>query len=170
MQEVFFRQGWGDVIRGRRSIETVLGEALQRIGVTVDVESVLACWFEADYCPVAETFDLARRVSHAGCRVVLATNQEHRRAEFLRRRIGAAMPLDHVFYSAELGYVKSDRRFFELVSQRLNLTADQTPSVVFVDDVAENVEVARAVGWRGVHASFDESWRHEVERNLGLHT
>lgn len=170
MREEFFMQGWNDVICGRRSIETVLIEALQRIGATIDVEAVLACWFEADYSPVVETFDLARRAAQAGCRVVLATNQEHRRAEYLRRRIAADVPLDRVFYSAELGCVKHDRRFFEMASQRLDLTDAQRPSVVFVDDAAENVEVARAVGWRAVHASVDESWRHEVENNLGLHS
>ncbi|MFP3881868.1 MAG: HAD family hydrolase [Actinomycetota bacterium] len=168
MREEFFMRGWNDVIRGRRSIETVLREALQRMGATADVESVLACWFEADYSPVVETFDLARRAAQAGCRVVLATNQEHRRAEYLRRRIAAVLPLDRVFYSAELGVVKHDRRFFELASLRLDLADAQRASVVFVDDVAENVEVARAVGWRAVHASVDESWRHEVEDNLGL--
>jgi hypothetical protein len=35
---------------------------------------------------------------------VLATNQEHRRADYLRRRIGAAVPLDRVIYSADVGY------------------------------------------------------------------
>lgn len=168
MRKEFFMRGWNDVIRGRSSIETVLGSALRRIGTTIDVESVLACWFEADYSPVMETFDLARRAAQAGCRIVLATNQEHRRAEYLRRRIAAVVPIDRVFYSAELGCVKHDRRFFELVSQRLGLTDAQRPSVVFVDDVAENVEVARTVGWRAVHASVDEAWRDEVENNLGM--
>ena len=85
---------WDDVVNGRRTVEDGLGEALARIGTTVDVESVLSCWFDADYAPIDETFDLARRAAAAGCRVVLATNQEHRRADYLHRRIGAAVPLE----------------------------------------------------------------------------
>lgn len=169
IREEFFLERWEDVIRGRSSVESVLGEALRRLGVTVDVESVLACWFEADYAPVEASFALARRAAHAGCRIVLATDQEHRRAEYLRRRIGAVLPLDRVFYSAELRYRKHHRRFFELASQRLGLTDAQRPSVVFVDDVANNVEAARSVGWRAIRASTDESWRQEVEHSLGLH-
>ena len=89
LRESFFMNSWDDVINGRRTVEDSLREALALIGTTVDVESVLSCWFDADYAPIEETFDLARRAAAAGCRVVLATNQEHRRAAYLHRRIGA---------------------------------------------------------------------------------
>jgi hypothetical protein len=85
IDEAFFMQGWDDVVNGRRSIEDGLGEALIQIGATVDVESVLSCWFDADYSPFEEAFDLARNAAEAGHRVVLATNQEHRRGDALVR-------------------------------------------------------------------------------------
>ena len=168
LQEAFFIQSWDEVLHGRRSVEECLSEALARIGATVDVESVLSYWFDADYVPFEDTFDLARRASQAGCRVVLATNQEHRRADYLCRRIGAVVTLDHIFYSAEIGYQKHDRQFFDVASKRLGLAEDQRPSVVFVDDTAKNVEVARSFGWRAVHASGDRPWRQEVAELLGL--
>jgi putative hydrolase of the HAD superfamily len=168
LRETFFMQSWDDVVNGRRTVEDGLGEALARIGTTVDVESVLSCWFDADYAPIAETFDLARRAAAAGCRVVLATNQEHRRADYLQRRIGAAVPLEQVIYSADVGCQKHDPRFFETASGRLGLNPDQRANVVFVDDVMHNVEVARSSGWRAVHASVDQPWRHEVADLLGL--
>ncbi|HSM67189.1 MAG TPA: HAD family hydrolase [Ilumatobacteraceae bacterium] len=168
LRESFFMQSWDDVVNGRRTVEDGLGEALARIGTTVDVESVLSCWFDADYAPIAETFDLARRAAAAGCRVVLATNQEHRRADYLQQRIGAAVPLEQVIYSADVGCQKNDPRFFETASGRLGLNPDQRANVVFVDDVIHNVEVARSSGWRAVHASVDQPWRHEVADLLGL--
>ena len=63
LRESFFMKSWDDVINGRRTVEDGLGEALERIGTTVDVESVLSCWFDADYAPIDETFDLARRAA-----------------------------------------------------------------------------------------------------------
>lgn len=168
LRESFFMNSWDEVVNGRRTVEDGLAEALALIGATVDVESVLSCWFDADYAPIDETFDLARRAAAAGCRVVLATNQEHRRADYLRRRIGAALPLDDVIFSADVGCQKHDRRFFEVASERLRLNLDERTSVVFVDDVMHNVEVARSAGWRAVHASADQSWRHEVAELLGL--
>jgi putative hydrolase of the HAD superfamily len=168
LRESFFMNGWDDVVNGRRSVEDGLAEALALIGTTVDVEAVLACWFDADYAPIDDTFDLARRAAAAGCRVVLATNQEHRRADYLHRRIGATLPLDGVIYSADVGYQKHDPNFFEIASERLGLSPDRRSSVVFVDDVLHNVEVARSAGWRAVHASDDQPWRHEVVELLGL--
>ena len=168
LRESFFMNSWDDVVNGRRSVEDGLAEALALIGTTVDVESVLSCWFDADYAPIDETFALARGAAAAGCRVVLATNQEHRRADYLHRRIGATVPLDGVIYSADVGCQKHEPRFFETASDRLGLDADRRASVVFVDDVMNNVEVARSAGWRAVQASADQSWRHDVAELLGL--
>lgn len=166
--DAFFARCWDDVIIGRRSVEDGLGEALRTIGLTVDVEAVLACWFDADYVPFEEVFRLARRAARAGCRVVLATDQEHRRAEHLRRRIGAVVPLAGVFYSAEIGYQKHDPRFFDKASECLGLGMDERSTVVFVDDHAANVAAARSAGWRGVHATPGGAWPRAVEQLLGL--
>jgi putative hydrolase of the HAD superfamily len=170
IQEAFFMRSWDDVVNGRRSIEEGLGEALAQIGASADIDSVLSCWFDADYFPFEATFELARRAAAAGHRIVLATNQEHRRAEYLRKRIGAVVPLDHVLYSAKIGYQKHARQFFEVASECLGVDAAERSSVVFVDDVMDNVEVARSFGWRAVHAAADQPWRAEVEQLLGLQT
>ncbi len=168
LRESFFMNSWDDVVNGRRSVEDGLAEALVLIGATVDVESVLSCWFDADYAPIGETFDLARHAAAAGHRVVLATNQERRRAAYLHRRIGATVPLDGVIYSADVGCQKHDPRFFEIASERLGVNREQRSSVVFVDDVMHNVEVARSAGWQAVHASADQPWRHQVAELLEL--
>ena len=168
LREAFFMRSWDDVVNGRRAIEDALAEALTLIDPAVDVESVLSCWFDADYVPFEQTFELARRAGTAGCRVVLVTNQEHRRADFLRRRIGAVVPLDRVVYSAAVGSQKHDPRFFEVASEELGLSASQRHEVVLVDDVLNNVHVARAAGWRAVHAPTDQPWHAEVAELLGL--
>lgn len=168
LRESFFMNCWDDVVNGRRSVEDGLAEALALIGTTVDVEAVLSCWFDADYAPIDETFDLARRAAAAGCRVVLATNQEHRRADYLRRRIGATLPLAGVIYSADVGCQKHDPNFFEIASERLGVHPDRRSSVVFVDDVLHNVDVARSAGWRAVHAADDHPWRDDVAELVGL--
>lgn len=168
LNEAFFRRSWTDIIIGRRSVEDGLAEALAQIGTTANVESVLACWFDADYVPIADTFELAQRASQAGCRVVLATNQEHRRAAYLQRRIGASFPIDRVIYSADVGYQKHDPTFFEIASDLLGVDLRDRGNVVFVDDASQNVTVARSAGWRAVHASPGQPWHNEVANLLDL--
>jgi putative hydrolase of the HAD superfamily len=168
LHEEFFRRSWTDIIVGRRSVEDGLAEALARIGTSADVEAVLACWFDADYVPIADTFELARRAAHSGCRVVLATNQEHRRAAYLHGRIGAAFPVDRVICSADVGHQKHDPTFFEIASELLGFDPSDRSNIVFVDDVLQNVEVARSSGWRAVHAAPGQRWHDDVAELLGL--
>jgi putative hydrolase of the HAD superfamily len=99
---------------------------------------------------------------------VLATNQEHRRAAYLHGRIGAAFPVDRVIYSAEVGYQKHDPRFFEIASDMLDIGPRDRSNIVFVDDVMQNVHVARSSGWRAVHAAPGRSWHNDVAALLEL--
>ncbi len=164
LREAFFMRGWDDVINGRRSIEGALDEALRRIGTDVGVEDVLDCWFEADLAVVPATVALANRAADHGCRVVLATNQEHRRAAFLTERLGALFPIDDMIHSAAIGHQKHEPEFFALATDRLG--ADPA-DVVFVDDLIHNVDQAVVAGWRGVHAATpDGDWLTQVSALL----
>lgn len=168
LRQAFFMRSWDDVVNGRIDIESALGAALDQLGSTVPIEDVLSCWFDADFVPFDHAVDVARRAATAGCRVVLATNQEHRRAAYLNEQLGALVPLDDVIYSADLGVQKHDARFFELASRRLGVDPSDRSSIIFVDDVEHNVEQARAAGWRADHAAPDADWISRVEQALGL--
>ena len=49
----------------------------------------------------------------------------------------------HAYYSNEVGFRKPDKEIYEFVLQKENLNATET---FFVDDKAENVEAAKALG------------------------
>lgn len=168
MQATFFEPSWADVIVGRRLIEDALGAALAEMGSAADVESVLACWFDADFVPIEGALKVAHRAAAAGHRLVLATNQERRRAEYLRANLGSLLPLDDVLCSGDLGYEKNDPQFFELASERLAVSPAERSSIVFVDDRIGNVDVARSCGWQAVHATGDETWHDDVAVALGI--
>jgi putative hydrolase of the HAD superfamily len=166
LREAFFIRYWDDIMTGRREIEECLREALHQLRPSVDCESVLSCWFEADFFPVKSAIAVGKRAAADGVSVVLATNQEHRRAIFLRQRLGSLKQLDDVLYSADLGHQKDESEFFERASDRLGLKLGERHRVVFVDDLRVNVEMAEAAGWRGVLASEDNDWVAQVERLL----
>lgn len=166
LRRTFFTRTWDDVINGRRPIAAALAESLAEIGTDVDVEDVLACWFEADFVVIDASVALARQATAAGCAVVLATNQEHRRAAFLRERL--PLELDDVLYSADLSVQKHHAEFFELASTRLGVPDERRSDIVFVDDVEHNVLQARAAGWRAIHAAPGADWIPAAGRALGL--
>jgi HAD superfamily hydrolase (TIGR01509 family) len=71
---------------------------------------------------------------------------------------------DPLVLSAEVGLAKPDERIFRLALERAEV---QPPQAVFVDDLAENVEAALALGIQAVHFQTSSQAQGEIERLLG---
>jgi putative hydrolase of the HAD superfamily len=149
LQRNFFDQSWSEVLVGRLPIEDALGEAIAQNSWPVSVEDFLACWFEADFWPVTGVVAAAASWSERGARLALVTNQEHRRAAYLREQLGELLPIDQMVYSAEIGHVKSEPEFFAAATGALT-DIDDGSAIVFVDDTPAHVAVARRSGWTAV--------------------
>ena len=159
----FFNGPWQDVVNGRVPVEHALGDWLKMNGHAIDVAEFLDCWLEGDCCINDEVLDACRGWADRGVKLVLATNQEHRRAAFLRHRLGSVLPLSDVAYSALFGVTKPSPEFFTAADALIRTSA---ANVVFLDDLLPNVEAAAVHGWRAVHYTAAGKWRTEVEREL----
>ncbi len=149
LDQAYFRRAWRDVIVGRLPIETTLSAAMQDLGWDIDVDDALSCWFEADFVVDSEVVDAANDWSRRGIRVVLATNQEIRRARYIEQRLATLIPLSGIAFSGALGILKDDPAFYAAAERQLGIAPDRT-SVVFVDDTESNVEAARRHGWESL--------------------
>jgi putative hydrolase of the HAD superfamily len=93
-------------------------------------------------------FDYYRRLRARGLRLALLTNNVREWEPLWRPKL----PIDEVFEtvvdSAFVGMRKPDAGIYELTLERLGLPAQEC---VFVDDLAINVDAARALGMQGVH-------------------
>jgi putative hydrolase of the HAD superfamily len=69
------------------------------------------------------------------------------RARYLMEEMGLGAHVDGIVYSAALGVRKPMPEFYRLAQERTGVEAGE---IVFVDDVAANVEAAKAVGWNSV--------------------
>jgi putative hydrolase of the HAD superfamily len=161
----YFQRVWRDVIVGRDPIETTLSAAMQGLGWDIDVDDALRCWFEADFVVAPEVVDAANDWSRRGIRVVLATNQEIRRARYIEQRLATLIPLCGMAFSGALGILKADPAFYAAAERQLGITPDRT-SVVFVDDTEENVKAARRHGWKSVLFSRESDCRRATERTI----
>jgi putative hydrolase of the HAD superfamily len=161
----FFARAWPEVIRGNVAIEPTMGDAINRLGWTMSVDEALDAWFEADFTPDLEVVAAAREWSDLGVRLVVVTNQEHRRAAYLRRRLLEVLPVEDVLYSAALGYVKDEQEFYTAADAQLR-ERWVDPSVVFVDDTLKNVVAARNHGWRAIHFEQSSLWRSLINQAL----
>ncbi len=163
LAETFFGPRWPDIVVGRSPVEPALASALRTMGSDADPEAVLDCWFSADFVVNDEMVAAAREWHRRGARLVLATNQEHRRAAYLADRLRPLLPFEAMVWSADLGHTKAEPAFFELAAARIG--AGPSP-VVLLDDDPSNVAVARQAGWRAVRFAQGSPWRTDVEAAL----
>lgn len=67
---------------------------------------------------------------------------------------------ERVFASHELGYRKPEPQIFEAVAQTLSVSLD---SMMFFDDILENVEAATGQGLYGVHVRSPRDVRKALQ-------
>jgi epoxide hydrolase-like predicted phosphatase len=83
--------------------------------------------------------------------------------EVFTQRLGLGEAVDEMIISAEEGVAKPDARIYQIAVERLGV---QPEEAVFVDDMAENAQGARAVGMRGIQFKNTEQAIAEVQKYL----
>ncbi|MEZ4711045.1 MAG: HAD family phosphatase [Caldilineaceae bacterium] len=86
-------------------------------------------------------------------RVGILSNTNEAHVLWLRQHLPELSEFDSVIMSNEVGLAKPDAAIYELALARLDAEAGQT---IFIDDLAENVRSARALGMAGI---VHENWR-----------
>jgi putative hydrolase of the HAD superfamily len=133
------------------------GRVARRVGAELTSDLLMALvecdtgsWRRVDPFMVELLDELAR----AGRRMALLSNIPRDLTGFVRG--GAAAPyMEHMIFSCEVGFAKPDPEIYEIALRRLDVPAS---NVLFIDDRANNVEAASAIGLRGlVHTSVAET-------------
>ena len=81
-------------------------------------------------------------------RVVLLSNQNALAQKAFDRKFGFRGLFDEQVISGEIGLKKPDKGIFNYILERFNIRPSQ---LVFIDDQAENVESAKALGINALH-------------------
>ncbi|HXV52984.1 MAG TPA: HAD family phosphatase [Solirubrobacterales bacterium] len=146
-------------------LERVAGALEPELGHRPRMHGFREIYFEA-LQPNEPMIELMREVKRSGRRMALLTNNV-REWEPLWRSM---LPVDEIFElvvdSGFVGMRKPDPPIYELTIARLSgVTAEQC---LFVDDLAVNVETARAIGMIGVHFRDNRQAIGEVHAALDL--
>jgi epoxide hydrolase-like predicted phosphatase len=83
--------------------------------------------------------------------------------EVFTQGLGLGEVVDEMIISDEEGVAKPDARIYHIAAERLGV---QPEEAVFVDDMAENAQGARAVGMWGIHFKGSEQAIAEVQKYL----
>ncbi len=135
---------------GRISGETFLAEASKSIGYTGEPSLLRAAWQEI-FSPIEATHALVERL-HGSLPLFLLSNTNDLHAEYFLKRYPVFERFQDAVYSHECGLMKPDASIYTHALEKFGLQAE---GVFFIDDLAPNVEAARASGWRTHHYRED---------------
>jgi epoxide hydrolase-like predicted phosphatase len=123
-----------------------------------------ADFFSEDYLDMA-LLAYIDRLRAAGYHAGLLSNASDDARRLFTTTYPVITRFDSVTISAEEGVMKPDPRIFRVALARAGVQPDEA---VFVDDFAENVEGARAIGMIGVHYREPEAARRELAELTGV--
>lgn len=113
---------------------------------------------------IPETLSLIEDLRSAGYGLAVCSNAPSSMGARIRRQPWA-QPFQHLVFSGDLGVVKPDPTIFDSVVAATGSSPDR---MVFLDDLAVNVDGALAAGWHAYQFTDAEHARADLEA-LGIH-
>ncbi len=146
VQTRFFAEHFKDIVIGRKALIPALESVWSEMACETSPQAFVDYWFAKDSKIDRDVIALVNGWRASGRKAFIATLQEHERARHVWETLGLSQHFDGLFYSAALGAAKPDPEFFHLVQQQLPVSGPA--EILFLDDRAENVAAAAALGWQ----------------------
>jgi putative hydrolase of the HAD superfamily len=139
--------------RGQLETAGYMAHLAERFEIDAAAEHIVAGWNAILVDTIESTLDLIDDLRlHLPCFAFSNTSPVHR-ASWSTRFPRLEQTFEHLFLSFELGLRKPERVAYEAVARAIGVPAS---SILFFDDLAENVEGARAAGMQAVQVSTPE--------------
>ena len=107
----------------------------------------------------AETVAIARELRSRGVRVFALSDWSVETYPFIKDWLDGLQLFEDIQISGEIGMTKANPQAFRLGAQRFNIDPSKT---IFIDDIAGNVDSARAAGLTGIRFTTAEALRQEL--------
>jgi putative hydrolase of the HAD superfamily len=144
----FFDSDFKACLRGEADIKQVLEPYLGQWQWTRKVEDLLQLWFNYENIVNTPLLKHIHNLRQQGILCVLATNQEKYRLEYMNNRMHINSHFDHVFASCNLGCLKPELEFFDLIMDYFKVQGINNASkVMFWDDRQAYVDAASNYGF-----------------------
>lgn len=140
----FFDGPFKDCLVGKADLKEVLAPYLKEWGWKDGVDNFLEYWFSTEHSIDKELISYIQTYRRNGVKCVMATNQEKYRADYLFNKIGFVNSFDKMYVSAHLGHKKTNKEFFEKLTNDLDDISKA--EILFWDDDIENINTAKEFG------------------------
>lgn len=148
------------VLNGERDLLDLLKDYTKTHAVPHAPETVLDYWLTKDAVVDPQVLGWLTACPIQG---VIATNNEHRRADYMWEVMGFKAHMAKIFASGPLGVKKPDGRFFAAIEEWSGLSPSD---ILLIDDAEKNIHAASSRGWQTFH--FTDETRYKLPAVLGV--
>lgn len=142
-----YRGDWGDFDRGTVEPGPLAERIARRTGLTVDETRRVIDGVPAELQPVQGTVELLHTLHAQGRPLYYLSNMPEPYARHLEATHHFLGLFRDGVFSARLQLCKPEPEIFAHAAQQFGVVPART---VFIDDMPENVEAARAAGWQAI--------------------
>ena len=164
-REIFRHPDWREIDRGTIAEHEAVLRFHQRTGRPIDEMEALVQYVKDSLQPLPETVALMEELSGHGIPLYCLSNMPATTAEHLREQHSFWPLFRGVVISGEINMLKPEPDIFHYIARQYSLVPEDT---CFIDDMPENVEGARQVGFNALLFENPRQCREDLLGILGM--
>jgi putative hydrolase of the HAD superfamily len=135
---------------GRATVEVFHREIEGLLNCSIEFDVFHTAWNSIFKAEIDENIQLLRTLNkRPDCKVGVLSNTNAPHFTYLKQQMKVLNEVEYLYASHEIGCRKPDAESYQHVLNRMNVRPERA---VFIDDLPENLEGARRVGMRTIHA------------------
>ena len=143
----FYTGVFQECLIGKADLKEVIEKWLIKWKWEGTIDEFLEAWFKAEHKIDERIIEVIKSLQAEGIKCFLITNQEEHRTQYMKKQMGFEKIFDGIFSSAEIGYKKPEKEFYEYILNNLkNKHKVSSEEIIFFDDEQENVDGAKILG------------------------
>lgn len=168
---MFSHEDWQDYDRGLMEMGVVVDRLSTRLELDHQAVQTLVHNIGESLLPMDETIAvlqslLAKRQANDGVRgLYFLSNMPRPYARELEQKHTFLQSFDGGIFSGDVRLSKPQPGIYQLLQSRYHLEPART---VFIDDLQGNVDVAKELGWRGIHFTSAAQLAEDLQLQCGL--
>jgi putative hydrolase of the HAD superfamily len=151
---------WGSFDRGTIEIPELAPRIAERLGFELGEVRAVIDAIPGELEAQADTVELLHRLHDRGHRLYFLSNMPEPYAVHLESTHEFFSRFTDGVFSSRVKLIKPEPEIFEVATRRFGIEPSQT---VFIDDMAKNVEIARAHGWHAIQFLNARQVEAEIE-------
>ncbi|HUQ10711.1 MAG TPA: HAD family phosphatase [Steroidobacteraceae bacterium] len=162
-RQMFEHADWHEFDRGGLSYDAAIGHFAKATGLTAAQTRDLIHATREALVPIPGTVRLVEDLAAAGVHLYLLSNMPASTYDYLAQRHAFFSHFEYLVISGQILLIKPDPAIFGHLVEKTGIVPAES---VFIDDLAKNIEAARACGFGAIQFTDADSCRRELRSYL----